>query len=65
MYLLLNYADMEKALKSSVYKRELLMFLKDEWTSLTYAPHELHFVIGQDCFLYTVHDGIVNRKQVF
>ena len=65
----MNYADMEKALKSSVFKRELLMFLKDERTSLTYAPylagHELYFAIGQDCFLYTVHDGIVNRKQVF
>ena len=63
----MNYADMEKALKSSVFKRELLMFLKDERTSLTYAPyfagHELYFAIGQDCFLHTVHDEIV--KQVF
>ena len=31
--------DLKKALKSSVFKRELLMFLKEEWTSESYAPY--------------------------
>ena len=60
--------DLEKALRSSVFKRELLMFLKEEWTSEIYAPyfagHRFYFETGYECFLYTTHDGIVHRTQV-
>ena len=59
--------DLKKALKSSVFKRELLMFLKEEWTSESYAPYfagyRFCFTTGYQCFIFTTHDGIVHRTQ--
>jgi hypothetical protein len=58
-------ADLNIALRSSKFKRELLAFLRDEWTSQSYASilggHELYYALEQECYLYTVEDGIVKR----
>jgi hypothetical protein len=60
--------DFGTALLSPMFKKELLAFLKEEWASQVYAPslagHQLYFAIGQDCFLYTTDNGVVNRTQI-
>jgi len=60
--------DINSALRSSQFKRELMAFLKEEWTSQVYAPilngHQLYFAIDQECYQYTAEDGRVNNRQI-
>ena len=46
--------DLNSALCSLQFKKELMAFLKDEWTSQVYAPilkgHQLYFAIDHECY---------------
>ena len=60
--------DLNSALRSSQFKKELIAFLKDEWTSQEYAPilqgHQLYFAIDQECYQYTADDGKMYKRQI-
>lgn len=60
--------DLGSAMQSSAFKRELLRFLKEEWSSQAYAStldgHDLYFASEQDCILYTVVDGRLTTEKI-
>ena len=60
--------DFHCALQSATFKTSLLRFLRDEWTSQTYASmlegHTLYFALEQHCYTYMAADGIVHRSVV-
>ena len=50
-------------LLSASFKKALLVFLKNEWTSDKYAPtlegQKVYFALEESCYLYTAKDGHV------
>ena len=55
-------------LLSASFKKALLVFLKNEWTSNKYAPtlegQNVYFALEESCYLYTAKDGHVERSEV-
>ena len=61
-------SDLNAAWSSPQFKKDFLIFLRDEWNSETYASvlkgHQVYFAVEQECYLYTVERGSVKRSQI-
>ena len=61
-------SNFNEALLSASFKKALLGFFKNEWTSDKYAPtiedHEVYFALEESCYLYTAKDGHIEHTEV-
>ena len=61
-------SNFNAALLSASFKKALLVFLKNEWTSNKYVPtlegQKAYFTLEESCYLYTAKDGHVERSEV-
>ena len=61
-------SNFNEALLLTSFKKALLVFLKNEWTSDSYAPiledHKVYFALEESWYLYTAKDGHVEHVEV-